>query len=772
MRLIAITFVWGLGLLLAAGGVALAPLTWGSLAVCTVLAAWLLPPHRRWLALLLTVLLLGGLRYALTPTSSSIAAFNERGGLTIEGIVAEAPRLRETYADVRVDVQTGTQAGMTTGTSGLVLVRAPLAPTLHYGDRIVATGQLNTPSDFGSFSYTDYLARAGVYSLMSNAAVEMIGRGEGSPIYRALFTVRERAATAIRAALPEPQAGLLSAILLGDEGSIAQSTSEAFSAAGAAHLLAISGFNMVVVAAAVERILKSIGARRELVIFLSLAVIAAYTALTGASASILRAALMAGVLVIGNALRRRTFVPTSLAFVVLLLTVLNPLILWDVGFQLSMLGAFGLAAFATPFNRAARDLLPNTIREATATSAAAQVTTLPLIALVFGRLSWVALPVNILIVPLQPLIMLLGGLAVAVALLSSTLAQPLFALTFAPLTVTWKAVESVARLPIAESSIVAEPNLVTVFYLGMTALVLSVAVVPRWWTRLVTARVIRLLLLIICACGLVLIVVAFTSRPDGRLHVWLLNVGDGNAVFVQSPRGAHLLVDGGRSPARLLTALGSRMPFDDRQVELLALTQPDEFDLIALPSLLDRYSVDQAIWSGQPNVGDVWQTLSERLAGRMQVVSAGNTLTFEDGVFIEVLHPMLEPTLDTSLNDAALVLRVRYGEASFLLMGDASLSVQTELLANGVDLTSTVLQLPRHAAPNSLDPAFLVAVQPQIVMYQASEAGLRSGQASDPTTLALLNDPTLPRLPQLFTATGEQSLHFSTDGASVNVAAE
>ena len=127
--------------------------------------------------------MLGGLRMATTPISSGIAAYNGLGGMTIEGVVVGEPDRRDDRVQLRLAAETVTRAGATTPTDGLVLVNAPPLTDARYGDRIAATGLLFEPGEGDRFSYADYLARSGVYSLMQETSVEVKERAAGNDLF-------------------------------------------------------------------------------------------------------------------------------------------------------------------------------------------------------------------------------------------------------------------------------------------------------------------------------------------------------------------------------------------------------------------------------------------------------------------------------------------------------------------------------------------------------------------------------------------------------------
>jgi competence protein ComEC len=218
-----------------------------------------------------------------------------------------------------------------------------------------------------------------------------------------------------------------------------------------------------------------------------------------------------------------------------------------------------------------------------------------------------------------------------------------------------------------------------------------------------------------------------------------------------------MLVDGGHFPSRLLTALGDRLPFNDQEIEVLVITQPDEFDYGALPSVLDRYSIGVTLTNGQPNLSPAYTALQEKLAAYPLVnVRSGYSLDTSDGVHLDVLHPQSQPDINDSLDDQTLTLRLTYGSISFLLTSDLSTDGQATLLQNGEWPLATVLQLPKHGAAHSLSTDFVKIIQPQAVVVQNDPAN-RQGNP-DPDTLAKLGAVPVFRTDQSGT------IHFWTNG--------
>lgn len=786
MRLVTIALGWTAGILLAANSTNRPTLIWLGLVILGGAALWLAWPDVPWRrgTLALLAFTLGGLRFSFVPVTSDIADYNNLGGLTIEGVVAAEPDTRDDRIQFQLAAETITRGGQTVPTDGLVLVQAPRVTAVRYGDRVTATGLLSLPAEFDTFSYADYLGRSGVFSIMRNAAVETVSGGHGNPITMALLDLKTQAAGLIARSLPEPGAGLLTGILLGDESGIAPEVADSFSKVGASHIIAISGFNMAVVSGVLLGMLERFRASRRWSAIIAVSVLVAYTLFVGANAAVVRAAIMSSMLVIGSLLRRKTYVPASLAFVAILMSLQNPTVLWDISFQLSFFATLGLALFVDPISRWFNRLLARLLGRGAATrvgdflaeplvvTLAAQVTTVPLIVLYFGRLSLVSLVVNLLVIPAQSYLFIMGLLATIIAFLVPPLAQILYWMTLVLLAWTIGIVRLFAQMPFADVEFHVDPRLIALFFLIMIGGALMYATKPTWARRLARMLLQRA---VVTAAALVslaialLMVVAALSRPDGQLHVWLLDMGHSNAVLVQTPGGAHLLIDGGHFPSRLLTALGDRLPFNDLEIDVMVVTQPDEADYGALPAVLARYDTGIVLTNGQPNLSDAFLELQTALNGRdVMTVRAGYTLETSDGVRLEVLHPQVQPELGDSLDDSAVVLRLIYGDVSFLVTGDLSREGQAALLESGEWPLATVLQLPRHGAARSLDGAFLSAVQPQVVVLQNDPANRRGDPDGD--TLALLGDTPLFRTDD--ERNRPHTLHLYTDGSELWVVNE
>ncbi len=321
---------------------------------------------------------------------------------------------------------------------------------------------------------------------------------------------------------------------------------------------------------------------------------------------------------------------------------------------------------------------------------------MPIIVYNFRQLSLVTLLSNFLILPAQPGVMLWGGLATIAGLIWLPLGQVLGWIAWLFLTYTIRAVEITASIPFASLNLgYVNPVFVWLYY----GLLSTVTLVSRQgpsrlkslWQRLADRLPTKAIIAGLAAAA-ILIWVAVASLPDGKLHVVFFDVGEGDAIFIETPRGQQILVDGGPSPTVLSSALGRRMPFWDRSLDLVILTHADEDHIAGLIPVLERYRVEQILDSGYEHHHPMyqrWLELIEEKGIPNHPARTGMRIGTEDGVELLVLHPgpELMQYTNADANNNSVVVRLVMGQVSFLLPGDIEEAAETRLVASGQQLT-------------------------------------------------------------------------------------
>ena len=376
----------------------------------------------------------------------------------VTGVVSDWPEEKERATFYRIQAETLHVHGRVRPVIGDVLVKAPRYPAYRYGDRVRAVGTLRLPPVFDDFDYRRYLARQGIYATLRAERVVPLSRGHGRPFWRALYAVRRQAAYILDVTLPPPYAALAQGILLGIESGIPRSLYRDFNATGTSHIIVISGFNIAIVTGLILALLAPLLGRRRAAL-VAIVGVALYVLFVGADAAVLRAGIMGGVYASSLIVRRRPHVLNTLFFAGMVMLALSPLTLWDVGFQLSFLATLGLILIAPLLQRPVRRVLVTVvppqwygpvarlIDEAVVITLAAQLATTPLIIAVFGRTSLVAPVSNLLILPVQPLIMVGAALGTVAGWVWLPLGKALALVAWVPLAWTVWVVEKTARWP-------------------------------------------------------------------------------------------------------------------------------------------------------------------------------------------------------------------------------------------------------------------------------------------------------------------------------------
>lgn len=692
-------------------------------------------------ALCALVLAAGAGRYWLALPrfdEGSLATYNETGPVTLEGLVVGEPDVRDRHVNLRVRAQRVTLPdGTEREVRGLVLVSTPRYPQRQYGDRVRVEGKLETPQDLLGFSYRDYLARRNIHSVMWSAHVEHLAENQANPLMYHLLAFKQRARESIAGLLPEPQAALLSGILLGVESGIPDELMDSFSATGTTHIIAISGFNVTILAGIFTGLAQQVFDRRRAV-WAAVAAIVVYTLFVGASAAVVRAALMGLLYLFGRYLGRPSYAPVSLAAAVIGMTAWNPHVLWDLGFLLSFAATAGLMLYTEPLERACAGAagwftsvdraegIARAMSDIFLVTVAAQITTAPLLVASFGQLSLVTLLTNALILPVQAYVMITGGIAALAGLILRPAGRLLGWVAWVFLTYTIEMVRLTGRIGHASVPVEMDAWMVWTYYglLGAATWWLREPrerrreLWGRWWSWLsssVTAKV------LVAASGVVLMLALFVWRslPDGRLHVVFFDVGQGDAIFIQTPSGRQVLIDGGPDPSVVLSRLGRRMPFWDRSLDLVVLTHPDADHIGGLVSVLERYRVDGVIFRDvgcESPLCEQWARLVDESGAAVYRGEAGLGIEVDEGLRLEVLQPGVQLLAGEGFNDKSLVIRLTYGEASVLLTGDIEERGEAALLATGATLTSTVLKVAHHGSCDSTTAAFVEAVNPDLAV--------------------------------------------------------
>jgi len=604
---------------------------------------------------LILITLVGAARYqASIPNLSDanfIAAFNDTGEkIVVTGVITAFPDIRDTTTNLRIEAEAIHPYGTFTqhlDIHGTLQARIDPRPNLHYGDRVTVTGYLETPPDNEDFSYRDFLARQGVYSTISRAKITVLASDQGNPFLRVVYAIKEKALDTTYRLWPDPEASLFAGILLGIETGIPAPVQEDFKNTGTSHIIAISGFNITIIAGLFASTFGRLLGPRKGALAAVLG-ITTYAVLVGADAAVVRAAIMGGLSLFARQVGRRSYGLSTLTFTAAVMSLFNPQTPWDVGFQLSFAATLGLILYADPlasgFTRlAARRFSKDTaakisgpVSEYFLFTIAAQITTLPLMAYHFGRISLIAFIANPVILPVQPPIMTLGGAAVILGMIWLPLGKLTALLAWPFVLFTIRAVEFFGEYT-GGSLAIGELRIFWVMLFYGVLLTWTLAN-TRLRARLSTLQ--PTLILAVLGIGMSIVWRAALTAPDNLLHLTMLDVGSGDALLIETPGGRYVLINGGPSPSLLANGLGRRLPPFQRELDWLVIASPRAGQVEALARNLERYPPTQVLWAGPSSAVRAADHLRKDLTRlNIPVINAavGHVLDLGDGATLKVL---------------------------------------------------------------------------------------------------------------------------------------
>ncbi len=510
--------------------------------------------------------------------------------------------------------------------------------------------------------------------------------------------VREGISDSLQRVVGYANAGLPIALLTGERSYLNSTLVSDFRAAGLSHLLAISGLHVSLVGgSAAALFLMLFGRRRAYYLILPLTAVLLYAALAGFAPPVTRAAIMFGVFTLGRLMGRGSHTIAALALAGLVMVAIDPSILASLSFQLSFAAMVGISLvtpaldgfteiYARLKDDTVRGKIVDRIRRFTVgsliVSIASSVGTIPLIALHFEKVPLWSPIATLVAVPVMPILIISSGVVSLIGLIPIPLLLEIAAI---PVWATTQYLTYIAGFfamlppgPLETGSWAAWP--VAGYYMVLTALILNRQHISQLWNRVqgrwgartqaIGARASRNFGLplafaaVLIPIGAGMWAIAIVQRSDGAddLSLKFLEVSHGEAMFIETPNGNRMVIDGGRDPTELSDMLTGMLPFWDRDIDVVMLTHSDADHVGGLAAVLNRFTVGTVIHSGVESSTRTFEEWSAAIESHPNVSTAwpGMVIALDDEVFVEIISSGCgnEPTNCTDINDASIVARL------------------------------------------------------------------------------------------------------------------
>lgn len=223
-------------------------------------------------------------------------------------------------------------------------------------------------------------------------------------------------------------------------------------------------------------------------------------------------------------------------------------------------------------------------------------------------------------------------------------------------------------------------------------------------------------------CGFALLYALFSSLPDGKLHICVLDVGQGDAILIRTPLGKNIVVDGGPENT-VLQKLGEHLGFFDRTIDLVILTHPHSDHIDGLIEILKRYRVRRVVFNPIEYHYPAYEEFLRILGDTVPFDLADASLDYllEPNVYLDILYPLSSHVGEKleNINNASVVFALRYGNTRALFMGDAEAEEEREILESSSNISAEILKIGHHGSRTATSEPLFQAVQPTTAIISA-----------------------------------------------------
>jgi len=658
------------------------------------------------------------------------------------------------------------------------------------GDSLQLVGTLRRirgATNPGQFDRRAFWHRRGVDYLMvvrGESQIRCIESGKARTLFRWTETLRRRLRRGLEWGMPDgPEKQIILAMILGYRENIGDEINRPFQLTNTMHILAISGLHVGFFYLMVGALLTLLRVPQRIAALITIPLIAAYAMLTGLAVPVVRASVMFIAFLAAPFFGRQRDATNSLGVAALILLALNPLQLFDTGFQLSFMAVLSILVLAQPINSLFLRAWPccptpgqllvgrgerlrwyfgKRVMVLCATSIATWVGMAPFIARSFHIVTSLGLLGNMVVIPAGLAVVCLGFSGAFCSLICSPLAGLINWLNYWAVWLMLAAIAVISRIPCSWRYVPPPGAVQFLSYYGAVA-----AGCLFIWGRGRGRE--RYLLMLATAIFLILPFTRAQEQP--LLTVVFLDVGQGDATYIKFPGGESVLIDGGPelgiSAGRMivrpfLQSLGRA------SVDTVLLTHAHDDHIDGLFTVLQEFSVRRLVLTRAALSSDNCRkllSLARASAVKAYPVERGDLLARGEGVVITALNPGREPLSGarSSPNNSSVALLVEYGEVKILLCGDMEKEAEGELCRSGIQLKADVLRIGHHGGKNASTEEFLRRVSPTWAILSAGE----NNRFGHPTP------ETLSRLRQAGCVVLRTDLHgaitLTTDGRAIDM---
>ncbi len=726
---------------------------------------------------IIAIILAGILRYELAtrvfPSNHIIKFLDSAQPLTISGEVVGFPHKKRKRVEAEFEVKEIAYQDKNIATCGKVLLRLwrfDFHPG--YGDRLQIIGRIQEPRaerNPGEFNYKKFLAVNGVHGIINISnpeavIIQAVKHKLSIPYF--IYVIKRKFYRSLSDLYPGQSGALMKGLLLGERGEISPELKDAFARCGVIHALAISGLHIGYIGIIFFVLFSLLRFNYQARIMAVLVSIFFYDLLIGFEPPIVRASLMMGIFLVGKLLQRPTDILNVISTAAIIIMLINPLELFQASFQLSFAAILAIVYLYKRL-KIIFDKLPVFIKltkykfgEYLGTlllvTIAAQLGTLPIAAYYFGRIQIAAFVLNLFVIPVVGIIIALGFATLIFSLFSMSIAQLYANTNMIFLDSLIQVIEQTGHLRFSAIEISKVLLMFILIYYFLIWIILNLD--KKLYRK-------------IFAYSIIIGAIVLLWKPIFKNHRWMqvifFDVGQGDAALVTFPDGKNILIDAGPKLEDFDAGEFFILPYLKRegitQLTTVILTHADNDHIGGMPSILRNARVDRVFDSGlfhESSICSTYQIIIDSLQTQYRLAESGYRFKDFENYGVYILHPgkVFINQFKDDINNCSVVVKIVYGNRSFLFTGDIKQAAETTLLKYGELLKADVLKVAHHGSRTSSLMEWLKLVHPEFAVISVG----RNNQFNFPSPSVL------KRLNQLGIKTIRTDLNgavvFRTDG--------
>ena len=605
---------------------------------------------------------------------------------------------------------------------------------LEYGDLIEIKGEYSAPEvarNYKGFDYSQYLKTLNIYGTIKVEESKIINKNQLSPILISINNIKEKMIDNANRNMPKRTANLLLGILIGERDNIQEDIIESFRTANLSHILAVSGAHTSYIILGITYLISKSKTPKRIDYIITIINLLIFIIITGASYSVVRACIMAIVVIGAKICYRKENFFTSICISLIIILIQNPFAINDIGLKLSFMGTAGIVIFNKSITNFFIKLkIKQKIAEALSVTFSAQLMIMPITILNFNTISLTFFISNILASPLLGIIIIFGFISIFISSILNPISKILFLILHIFLELLILVSKVTEKIP-GSSILVKTPNILfAIVYYILILFFNYFFVIKQNPTRRFHKKIIKIITIkniknafkVIAVVFLIILLLTRIVRIiNPTLKIYFIDVGQGDSTLIVTPKNKKILIDGGEGKTNVLFQylLDRRI----NKIDYIIISHFDSDHCNGLIEIIEKMRVENIVMSKQSKESEEYKKILEIIKQKnikVSSVKAEDKIIIEKNLYIKILNPA-EKFEFQDLNNNAIVAKLVYKNFSMLFTGDIEKAEENLAKKYKNELKSTILKVAHHGSKTSTSEEFLKYVEPQIALIGVGE---------------------------------------------------